>query len=80
MELTCTAVQDHINLFKPNGISYFYELDQSISALRAVGGIFHLYFFNRLGPFSGDPDQLPHSAASARFAYGPQKELFPYTG
>ena len=32
-----------INPFKPNGFSHSYELDQPISVLRVVGGIFHFY-------------------------------------
>ena len=32
-----------VNLFKPSGISQSYQLDQSISALRVVGGDFRFY-------------------------------------
>ena len=55
--------------FKSNETSHIYLLDQSISALRVVKCIFHLYsnskacrtFSKRI---SGDPDQTPHNAAS----------------
>ena len=33
-----------VNPFKSNGISYCYQLDESISVLRVVGGIFHFKF------------------------------------
>ena len=36
------------NPFMQNGISHCYQLEQSISVLRMVGGIFHFYsYFNR---------------------------------
>ena len=53
-----------INPFLPNGIPLSYQLDQSISVLRAVG-----WYFSNSNRISwkknnGDPDQRPHSAAS----------------
>ena len=54
-----------VNLFKPNGISHSYQLDQPISILWVyLGGIFHFYKnFNRIFS-SGDPDQMPQPVAS----------------
>ena len=49
----------------PNGNSYPYQLDQSISILRVVGWYFSfLYKWNNLLVNSGDPDQMLPSAAS----------------
>ena len=48
-----------INPFKPNGLSRFYQMDQSISVLI---GIFHLY--SNFKANSGDPDQTPRSMTS----------------
>ena len=33
----------NLSPLKPNGISHSYQLDQSISLSRVVGGIFHFY-------------------------------------
>ena len=54
-----TLTQRLFNPFRPNGISLFYQLEQSIFVLRDVGGIFHFLLAN-----SGDPDQTQRSAAS----------------
>ena len=37
MQRVKCLVSQHINLFKPNGMSRSYQLDQSISILRGVG-------------------------------------------
>ena len=37
------SINSHFYPFKPNGISNSYQLDQSISVLRILGGIFHFY-------------------------------------
>ena len=64
------------NPFKPNGISYSYQLNQSISVLRVVWRYFFFFLFklqyyillNKAS--SGDSDQTPRSAL---FAYVLQK-------
>ena len=41
-------IRTEFNLFIPNGISHRYQMEQSISVLRDVSGIFHFYeSFNR---------------------------------
>ena len=53
--------------FMPNGISFSYQLDQSISVLRVAGGILHFNSnFNRTfcEPNSGDPYQRLQNTAS----------------
>ena len=40
---TCLSRWDRVNPFKANGISHYYQLGQSISDLRVVGGVFHFY-------------------------------------
>ena len=55
------------NQFKPNGISHYYQLDQSIFVLRVVGWYFSFLFeflLNNLLANSGDPDQTPRFVAS----------------
>ena len=56
-----------LNPFKPNGLSYSYQLAQSISVLRVVGCYFSFLFkfeYTILEANSGDSDQTPQSAAS----------------
>ena len=51
----------------PNGISLFYQLEQSISVLRDAGQYFHFnstFQYYNLSANSGDPDQTPHSVLS----------------
>ena len=55
------------NQYKPNGNPYSYKLDESISILRVVGGMF-LFYLKFKTIFckgnSGNSDQMPRSAAS----------------
>ena len=48
-----------LNPFKMNGISHFYQLDQSISALRVVGWNFFFHFYSNFNRTTckqtGDP-------------------------
>ena len=60
-------IRTAFNPFMPNGISHRYQLEQSISVLRDVSGIYNFYeSFNRkiMQANSGDPDQRSHSVAS----------------
>ena len=69
-----TSNQSHFNPFKPNGISHSYQLDQSISVLRVVGGIFQLYSnFSRTFCKQKVETLLRVQSGSALFAYVPQK-------
>ena len=52
-----------LNPFMPNGISYHYQLEQSIFVLRGVRWYFS-FLFKIMQANSGDPDQTPHSVAS----------------
>ena len=54
-------VINYVNLFKPNGISHCYQLDESISVLGIVGWCVFLFKFEGSGD---DPDQTQRSAAS----------------
>ena len=42
-----TMVVSVFKPFKPNGISHFYQMDQTISVLRIIGCVFVLFKFNR---------------------------------
>ena len=66
-----TSNQSHFN---PNGISHSYQLDQSISVLRVVSGIFQLYSnFSRTFCKQKVETLLRVQSGSALFAYVPQK-------
>ena len=73
LSLVCSPMQyvpKSDGLFNPvklNGNSLYYYLEQSISVLRDVGWYFSFLFKmkeNIIEANSGDPDQMPHSAAS----------------
>ena len=56
----------------PNVFSHPYQLDESISNLGLLGGIFHFYSYYKRNLFanSGEPDQTPHFAASDLVLHG----------
>ena len=69
-----TSNKSHFKPIKPNGISHSYQLDQSISVLRVVDGIFQLYSnFSRTFCKQKVETLLRVQSGSALFAYVPQK-------
>ena len=63
------------NSFIPNGISLYYQLEQSTSVLRDDGWYFFLQIL-----IENDPDQTAHSEASVSFVYVPLKGRYAYMG
>ena len=60
-------IRTAFNPFMPNGISHYYQLEQSISVLMDFRWYFSFLFmfqYKNMLANSEDPDQNPHSVAS----------------
>ena len=64
IKLFCPDGFPILNPFKPNGISYYYQLDQSISVLRVVGWYFYSNLNRTICKQTVETDQMSHFAAS----------------